>query len=79
MVSEKLKKILIASMNTITNTETGTESRLRILPRLTISVIGWFSPRDHLSSDGKSRRVRIFKISKCFQRSKPRLYLPFSP
>jgi hypothetical protein len=41
------KKILLASMNT----ETCTESRHRILARLTISVIGWFSPRDHLSLD----------------------------
>jgi hypothetical protein len=44
-------KILLASMKTLTDTETCAESRHRILPRLTISVIGWFSLRDHLSLD----------------------------
>jgi hypothetical protein len=94
---------------------------LKLFPWLTITVIGWVSPRDHLSLDkeksqpkytcqgrfaeqfseshpgnGASFTVtdgflyaatsslkmvtgRIFKISKWFQRSKPRLYLPFSP
>jgi hypothetical protein len=33
---------LLASLKTITNTETCTESCHRILPGLTISVIGWF-------------------------------------
>jgi hypothetical protein len=109
------KKILLAFMKTIMkimNTETFTESRHRIFPRLTLSVTGWFSLRDHLSLDrGKVGNLRsifqnnmhpgygasftvtggflnaatsslkrvtegIFKISKCFQRSKPRLYLP---
>ncbi len=42
-------KIWLASMKILTNTEICTESNYRILPRLTISVISWFSPRDHLS------------------------------
>ncbi len=84
-------KILIASMKTLTNSETCTISRIKILLRLTISVIGQFSPRYHLLLDrGKVglnthvtggflnatasslKRVtgRIFKISKCFYRSK---------
>jgi len=46
-----IKMILLASMKTLTNTEACTESRHRILPRLTICVIGWFPPRDHLSLD----------------------------
>jgi hypothetical protein len=52
-----IKMILLASMKTLTNTEACTESRHRILPRLTITicVIGWFPPRDHLIGQGKSR------------------------
>jgi hypothetical protein len=42
------KKIFLASMKTLTNTETYTQSRRRIILWLTISVIGWFPPRDHL-------------------------------
>ena len=45
------KKVLLASLKTLRNTETCTENRDRILLRLTISVIGWFSLRDHLSLD----------------------------
>ncbi len=47
------KKILLASIRTLTNIETCNESRHRILilARLTITVIGWFSPLDHLSLD----------------------------
>ena len=41
----------IASLKPITNSENCTESRIRILLRLTISVIGWFSSRDHLALD----------------------------
>jgi hypothetical protein len=111
-------KILIASVKTLTNSETCTLSRIKILPRLTISVIGQFFPRDHLLLDrgkvglnmytchgrfteqflesGASftltivggflnaaasslKRVtgRIFKISKCFQRSNYRKNLAF--
>jgi hypothetical protein len=44
-------KILIASMKTLTNSETCTVGRIKILLRLTISVIGQFSPRDHLLLD----------------------------
>jgi hypothetical protein len=44
-------KILIASMKTLMNSETFTVSRIKILLRLTISVIGQFSPRDHLLLD----------------------------
>jgi hypothetical protein len=44
-------KILIASMKTLTNSETCTVSRIKILLRLTNSVIGQFSPRDHLLLD----------------------------
>ena len=44
-------KILIASMKTLTNSETCTISRIKILLRLTISVIGQFSPRYHLLLD----------------------------
>jgi hypothetical protein len=44
-------KILIAFMKTLTNSETRTLSRIKILLRLTISVIGQFSPRDHLLLD----------------------------
>jgi hypothetical protein len=55
-----IKKIFLASMKTLTNTETCTESRHRIILRLTISVIGWFPPRNHLlldrGKDGLSRR-----------------------
>ncbi len=47
----KYKDILIASMKTLTNSETCTVSRVKILLRLTISVIGQSSPRDHLSLD----------------------------
>ncbi len=46
-----IKMILLASMKTLTNTEACTESRHGILSRLTICVIGWFPPRDHLSLD----------------------------
>ncbi len=38
-------------MKTLTNSETCSESLIRILLRLTISVIGRFSPLDHLSLD----------------------------
>jgi hypothetical protein len=41
-------KILIASMKTLTNSETCTVSRIKIFLRHTISVIGQFSPCDHL-------------------------------
>jgi hypothetical protein len=34
--------ILLASVKTFKNSETCTESRIRIIPRLTISVIGQF-------------------------------------
>ncbi len=44
-------KILIASMKALANSETCTVSRIKILLRLTISVIGQFSPRDHLLLD----------------------------
>jgi hypothetical protein len=46
-----LKKILLASLKTLTKNETRPESGHRSLSRLTISVIGWFSTRDHLSLD----------------------------
>jgi hypothetical protein len=42
-------KILLASTKTLTNSETCTKSSIRILLRLTVSVIGQFSPRDHHS------------------------------
>jgi hypothetical protein len=38
-------------MKTLTNSETYTVSRIQILLRLTISVIGQFSPHDHLLLD----------------------------
>jgi hypothetical protein len=52
-------KILLASMKTHTNSETCTESRITVLLRLTISVIGQFSPRNPLLLD--RRKVGRFK------------------
>jgi len=51
-IEENIKyKVLLASTKTLMNFEICTESRIRILLRLSISVIGQFSPRDHLSLD----------------------------
>jgi hypothetical protein len=68
--------ILLASVKTFKNSETFTESRIRIIPRLTISVNSGasFTVTDGflIASTSFLKRVtgRIFKISKCFQRSK---------
>jgi hypothetical protein len=52
-------KILLAAMKTLTNFETCTESRITVLLRLTISVMGQFSPCDSLLLD--RRKVGRFK------------------
>jgi hypothetical protein len=45
------KKILLAAMKTLTNSETCIESHITVLFRLTISVIGRVYPRDLLLLD----------------------------
>jgi hypothetical protein len=53
-VEENIKymsKILFAPMKTLTNYETLIVSRIKILLRITISVNGKFSPRNHLLLD----------------------------